>query len=141
MWEEQPYKVIKQPNPDIPVFIVDNGEKTRTLHRNLLLPVKNFELADEQPEKSKPTPRKRMKTRSQKKYEDEDTSDSSDEEYQTDILQKIHVVSNNKETTSEQKEPEKTDNVIKELPVVQMKKLMKKLMEKLMMKWTQKRKL
>ena len=82
-----------------------------------------------------------MKTRSQKKYEDEDTSDSSDEEYQTDILQKIHVVSNNKETTSEQKEPEKTDNVIKELPVVQMKKLMKKLMEKLMMKWTQKRKL
>ena len=82
-----------------------------------------------------------MRTRSQRKNEDEDTSDSSDEEYQTDILQKIHVVPNNKETTSEQKEPEKTDNVIKELPVVQMKKLMKKLMEKLMMKWTQKRKL
>ena len=37
-----------------------------------------------------------MRTRSQRKYEDEDTSDSSDEEYQTYILQKIHVVPNNK---------------------------------------------
>ena len=31
------------------------------------------------------------------------------EEYQTDILQKIHVVPNTKETTNEQKEPKKTD--------------------------------
>lgn len=41
-WEQEPYTVIAQPNEDIPVFTVrrENGEgRTRTLHKNLLLPV------------------------------------------------------------------------------------------------------
>lgn len=41
-WESQPYLVLAQPNPDIPVFIVqqeDGRGPRRTLHRNHLLPV------------------------------------------------------------------------------------------------------
>ena len=41
-WEEEPYIVQSRPNSDIPVYIVkkENGEgRTRTLHRNLLLPI------------------------------------------------------------------------------------------------------
>ena len=41
-WEDVPYVVMDQPNPDIPVFNVmreDGAGKMRTLHRNLLLPV------------------------------------------------------------------------------------------------------
>ena len=41
-WESQPYMECRQPNEDIPVYVVrpDNArsKKTRTLHRNLLLP-------------------------------------------------------------------------------------------------------
>ena len=41
-WESQPYVVCRQPNEDIPMYVVkpDNNRsrKTRTLHRNLLLP-------------------------------------------------------------------------------------------------------
>ena len=56
-WEEDPYVVVDQPNPDIPVFKVRpekrNGRE-RVLHRNLLLPCnflppRNYE----QPPKSK----------------------------------------------------------------------------------------
>ena len=41
-WEEIPYEVIDQPNPEIPVYKVrkENGEgPVRTLHRNLLYPI------------------------------------------------------------------------------------------------------
>lgn len=41
-WEEEPYTVITQPNTDIPGYTVrrENGTgRTRTLHRNLLLPI------------------------------------------------------------------------------------------------------
>lgn len=40
-WEQDPYIVKAQPNPDIPVFEVqreNSRSKVRTLHRNLLLP-------------------------------------------------------------------------------------------------------
>ena len=41
-WEHKPYIVKAQPNPDIPVYEMqeDNtrSRKTRLLHRNLLLP-------------------------------------------------------------------------------------------------------
>ena len=41
-WESQQFVVCRQPNEDIPVYVVkpDNtrSRKTRTLHRNLLLP-------------------------------------------------------------------------------------------------------
>ena len=43
-WARDPYIVIKQPSSDIPVFVVEkeNGnckEKSKTLHRNMLLPI------------------------------------------------------------------------------------------------------
>ena len=40
-WEHKPYIVREQPNPDIPVYIIQEDgsrKKPRTLHRNLLLP-------------------------------------------------------------------------------------------------------
>ena len=41
-WEDHPYTVISQPNPNIPVYKVrrEDGEgRCKTLHRNLLLPI------------------------------------------------------------------------------------------------------
>ncbi|XP_060073436.1 uncharacterized protein LOC132553223 [Ylistrum balloti] len=41
-WEEHPYVVMNQPNPDVPVYEVkrEDGEgRSKTLHRNLLLPI------------------------------------------------------------------------------------------------------
>ena len=41
-WENQPYVVVEQPHADIPVYVVkrekSKSKKTRTLHKNLLLP-------------------------------------------------------------------------------------------------------
>ena len=41
-WESQPYVVCRRPNEDIPVYVVkpdkSRSRKTRTLHRNILLP-------------------------------------------------------------------------------------------------------
>ncbi len=55
-WEEDVYVILSQPNPAIPVFVVnkENGEeKRRTLHRNLLLPIGSLPL----PEVPVPTPK------------------------------------------------------------------------------------
>ncbi|XP_070535290.1 uncharacterized protein [Ptychodera flava] len=41
IWESQPYRVVKQCDPDLPVYVVcpENKQgRKRTLHRNLLLP-------------------------------------------------------------------------------------------------------
>jgi hypothetical protein len=58
-WEQEPYKVLGQPNPDIPVFTVqrEDGEgRKRNLHKNLLLPVGDIR---ETPVKPVPKPRVR----------------------------------------------------------------------------------
>ena len=41
VWEDDVYVVIDQPHKDIPVYTVENqtGEGTKTVHRNLLLPI------------------------------------------------------------------------------------------------------
>ena len=44
-WEDNPYLILAQPNPDVPMYTVqkENGEgRKRTLHRNLLLPIGSF---------------------------------------------------------------------------------------------------
>ena len=59
-FKSEPYLVVKQPNADIPVFVVESesGRKSpQTLHRNLLLPV-NF-----LPLKPQPMPRRKMHQR------------------------------------------------------------------------------
>ena len=46
-WENDTYAVLSQPNPGIPVYVVqreDKGGPKRTLHRNLLLPINSLPL-------------------------------------------------------------------------------------------------
>ena len=41
-WENTPYKVVEQKDPNLPVFLVENTEnpsKSRILHRNMLFPL------------------------------------------------------------------------------------------------------
>ena len=48
-WEEEIYEVRDQPNVDIPVYVVfplGKPKHTRTLHRNLLLPVSSLPIDD-----------------------------------------------------------------------------------------------
>ncbi|XP_041366924.1 uncharacterized protein LOC121381651 [Gigantopelta aegis] len=58
-WEEDVYIVHRQPNPEIPVFVLkreDGQGRSRTLHRNLLLPITSlpFILANEKPRRILP---------------------------------------------------------------------------------------
>lgn len=49
-WESSPYVIIDQPNVDIPVFTVQREDKVgrlRTLHRNLLLPIGNIPIQNQ----------------------------------------------------------------------------------------------
>ena len=66
-WEEEIYKVVKQPNEDVPVFIVEGetDKRKRTLHRNLLLPL-GQKLNDEREPQPVPEPVERRKTRRHK---------------------------------------------------------------------------
>ena len=48
-WQDPVYRVLRQPNPEIPVFVVrrDDGEgPEKTLHRNMLLPLSSVPPAD-----------------------------------------------------------------------------------------------
>ena len=48
-WEDEPYTVLEQPNPEIPVYVVHREDKVgpkRTLHRNLLLPINQLPLRE-----------------------------------------------------------------------------------------------
>ena len=50
-WERDPYKIISQPNQDIPVYKLqreDGVGKVRTLHRNLLLPIGSLPIGKEE---------------------------------------------------------------------------------------------
>ena len=77
-WEEEPYVVLKQPNEEIPVYVVqkESGEgRRRTLHRNLLLPIGHLlndedseeterkEVEDDRKKKPTPAPRRKMPPR------------------------------------------------------------------------------
>ena len=87
-WEDVPYVVIQQRNPEIPVYTVirEDGEgRTRELHRNLFLPIGY--IRDNQPlPKPKPAPRKRTRLQKtkQKTTSEESDDDSSSEEESTD---------------------------------------------------------
>ena len=91
-WEEDIYEVIRQPNPRIPVYVVqkENGEgKKRTLHRNLLLPIGHldgFQQPDATPS-AEPEPKKTSvakrptndPTRQEESHQVDTTSESEDE--------------------------------------------------------------
>ncbi|VDH99417.1 Hypothetical predicted protein [Mytilus galloprovincialis] len=61
-WEEDTYRIVRQPNKDIPVYVVqkENGEgRKRTLDRNLLLPIGHLPGLEKATEpKRNPAPRK-----------------------------------------------------------------------------------
>lgn len=65
-WEQDTYRIVRQPNSDIPVYVVqkENGEgRKRTLHRNLLLPIGHLPGLEESRKVTKtPAPRKRQQS-------------------------------------------------------------------------------
>ena len=82
-WEDNVYNIVSQPVQDIPVFKVrlegmDDKSPTRTLHRNLLLPIGNlpFKISDKE---VNVTPCRPLKRRSQRdRHEDIDSPDDDD---------------------------------------------------------------
>ena len=83
-WEQDPYIVKAQPNPDIPVFEVqreNSRSKIRTLHRNLLLPfygLPRFQEEDTQQQSDvSPAPQSINQSNTESDY-DADSETSSD---------------------------------------------------------------
>lgn len=90
-WEDDPYRIVSQPNSGIPVYVVkkENGEgRKRTLHRNHLLPIGDLP-NDEKKQKKRPAPRQRKQkekpvdirtTKSEVIGEENTATEESDEE-------------------------------------------------------------
>ncbi|XP_062576549.1 neurofilament medium polypeptide-like [Saccostrea cucullata] len=103
-WEEEPYLVIEHPNPEIPVYKVQKETtkgKSRTLHRNLLLPIGHLDsykasIDESSPSSSRPTPKPRtrqtrkkqeqVQERTPETRESEDDRVSSDEDSDTEFI-------------------------------------------------------
>ena len=96
-FEEHPYVVQEQPNPDVPVYVVrreDGSGRERTLHRNLLLPVSMLPFTGEPlPEDPKSEPREPRKRKDRQRIpaqpdpkpeSETDTEEDSDDEYYLD---------------------------------------------------------
>lgn len=88
-WERTIYVIVRQPNEDIPVYVIqqeDGQGRERTLHRNLLLPCP-FETRAAQPRVTfvppKPRPRTRIRSATQPEPK---ISSSSDDEGEDDFL-------------------------------------------------------
>lgn len=91
-WEENVYAVLRQPNPEIPVYVVrcEDGGPERTLHRNLLLPISSIPARDDvETEEERPPARQaerergvrtRRQTRSSSADSSEESSSSEEEE-------------------------------------------------------------
>lgn len=97
-WESEPYLVLSQPNPDIPVYRVqreDKSGKVRTLHRNLLLPL-NFIPPERINIVPKPMPRKRkLKNKAEEpiptKPVKSDTDSDEDMDFPHDVIHVPHT--------------------------------------------------
>ncbi|VDH97528.1 Hypothetical predicted protein [Mytilus galloprovincialis] len=88
-WEDDPYRIISQPNCGIPVYVVQKENKEgrkRTLHRNLFLPIGDLPKDIIDKEKKRPAPRQRRKkqpeepAKSEGNSENRTTDEVSDEE-------------------------------------------------------------
>jgi hypothetical protein len=114
-WEQEPYKVLGQPNPDIPVFTVqrEDGEgRKRNLHRNLLLPVGDIK---ETP--VKPVPKPRVRTLKPKSPQIRpaliDTEDESSDEEPIELVVVVPLAdSSDKPITAETELEDPTDNAV-----------------------------
>ena len=91
-WEDEPYVVLRQPNPDIPVYVVrkESGEgRKRTLHRNLLLPI-GFLNACDLPSDTSPKKSAQPKVRKSSRIRD----DRGESTVDTDVPDNTSQVSN-----------------------------------------------
>lgn len=90
-WEEHAYEVIRQPNPEVPVFVLqrEDGEGgLRTLHRNHLLPISHLPIwhqddqdeQDDQGPEEKETKVKAQEPESEDEGDDEDSPEDSETE-------------------------------------------------------------
>ncbi|XP_033744324.1 uncharacterized protein LOC117330212 [Pecten maximus] len=87
-WEDDEYVVIRQPNPDVPVYVVRkcNGEgKEKTLHRNLLLPIDFLHDTDEVSFDEKPESTTRKRTLTKPEEEDIVTLETADSDSDEDV--------------------------------------------------------
>ena len=101
-WKEEPYVIVRQTNPNIPVFEVKkiNGHgKKRTLHRNLLLPIGHLHTYEET-------------TANQKKSGPSNTKQVV-EKHPTEELQQMDHVTLDPQSDSDSD----TDTVIMQVPV------------------------
>ena len=83
VWEDCPYIVRRQPNPDIPVYQVqreDGHGNVRTLHRNMLLPIGSLPIREpEERHQPRRAPIRRQARRLQPESDDESSSSSETE--------------------------------------------------------------
>lgn len=88
-WEEEPYIVSSQPHDNIPVYIISRecDGLTKTVHRNLLLPISMLPVerdpgatnsAEQRPERQKPRITQSEEEKEESEAEDSDSSDSSE---------------------------------------------------------------
>ena len=88
-WEDDIYVVLKQPNPDIPVYTVkkQNGQgRERTLHRNLLFPIGflsednivSTKISTQTERKTRPIPKPRTKSKAVIHESSSEEDDSED---------------------------------------------------------------
>ena len=85
-WDHDPYVLISQKNEDIPVFVVrkENGEgRTRTVHRNLLLPIGIL--------RDRPTPAPRRATPRQLPAKEPDQTQQDRTEYTSSDEESVWV--------------------------------------------------
>ena len=78
VWEEEPHLVHSQPNKDLPVYVVkreDGTGRTRTLHRNMLLPIGHLNFHDE--ERRRLPERRRLRRRTPRRPPTTDSDSSS----------------------------------------------------------------
>lgn len=83
-WEEHPYLVVAQPNPDIPVYDVkreDGVGRLKTLHRNLLLPINFIPRRNDKP---MPAPRARKPSKVERRPPDIPKDVESEDDTSTD---------------------------------------------------------
>ena len=97
-WEEEPHRIVSQPNRDIPVYLVqhENREgRKRTLYRNLLLPI-GFLPEDEnskKPNGRNPAPkRQRLRKPKKKPTKPDNNEDTVELESDEESEQEYYVI-------------------------------------------------
>ena len=78
-WESQPYIVVEQPNVTLPVYTVkeEDSDRTKTIHRNLLLPIGHLDFIPSLPTKPVPKPRKQRPRAAKRKNRPENDKEKS----------------------------------------------------------------